>query len=341
MRNPIRTAFLAATIAVNISAIAPSLSPKPPNTPTKSEAYITRFKDLAMFEQLSTNIPASIKLGQALLESEAGESELAMNANNHFGLKCKTCSEEDAYMKIDDDRNKKGELVYSKFARFDSPEASFAAHSDRLTGDARYWPLFNYDRTDYRSWAYGLKACGYATDRYYAEKLITIIERYDLHRFDKPSMLSLSDIAQNSAPQFPEDLTSTNVPYDSDPNVPRREIVQTTNLQNAEDVLAVNLPYNSDPNVVRQQFPRENAQKKAKERENRERKKAEEQKRVANNYRTESTFTTNEGEQMHFTLYEVTLEGENENTAAKSAPKKQKAVLSKPVQRKKNVRVSH
>jgi hypothetical protein len=341
MRNPIRTAILAATIAVNISAVAPNLSPKPTNTPTKIEEYITRFKDLAMFEQLSTNIPASIKLGQALLESQAGESELAMNANNHFGLKCRTCSEDEAYMKIDDDRNKKGDLVYSKFSRFDSPEASFAAHSDRLTSDSRYWPLFNYDRTDYRSWAYGLKACGYATDRYYAEKLITIIERHDLHRFDKPSLLSLSDISQNPAPPFPEDLTATNLPYDSDPNVPRREIVQTTSLQNAENLTAVNVPYNSDPNVVRQQFRRENAKKEAKERENRQRKLAEEEKRVANNYRTESTFTNNEGEQMHFTLYEVTLEATNENTSPKSAPKKQKAVLSKPVQRKKNVRVSH
>jgi hypothetical protein len=305
MRNLYSAALWAAAIALNIGATAPYVSPKPPNTLTKSEEYIIRFKDLAMFEQLTTNIPASIKLGQALLESQAGESELAMNANNHFGLKCKTCSANDAYLKTDDEYNRKGQLIYSKFYRFDNAEASFSAHSYRLTTEPRYRRLFNNDRTDYRAWAYGLKACGYATDRNYAEKLIDIIEKYNLQRFDKPSLLSLSELAQNPPPQYSDDNFSVNLPYDSDPNVAKPQYYQRDNAQ----------------------IEAEEARKRRKMRET-------SSENVDNAYRTESSFRTQEGEQMHFTLYEVTLEGENVNVSPKSAPKKQ----VKPMQRKKNAR---
>jgi hypothetical protein len=310
MRNLILAVFWAATTVLHISAVEPNVSPKPPNTPTKTEEYISRFKDLAMFEQLTTNIPASIKLGQALLESQAGESELAVNANNHFGLKCKTCSENEAYLKLDDDRNKKGELILSKFYRFESAEASFAAHSQRLTTDPRYWSLFNISRTDYRAWAYGLKACGYATDKYYAEKLIALIERNDLQRFDKPSLLAFSEVAENQPPRYSADEMPVNKPYDSDPNVARAQVYQQERAQNETDT-----------------------------REKRPKVKVSDGKRVINNYRTESAFVSQEGEQMHFTLYEVTLEEANENVTPKSMPKKQAKIISTPVQRKKIVRV--
>lgn len=315
MRNLIWTVFAAVAIVLNISAVAPNISPKLPNEPNKIEEYIIRFKDLAMLEQLSTGIPASIKLGQALYESKAGESELAVNANNHFGLKCKTCTENNVYLKTDDEFNKKGELVYSKFQRFSTAEASFFAHSERLTTDARYRSLFNNDRTDYRAWANGLKICGYATDKRYAEKLIAIIEKYGLHRFDKPSLLSLSEVAQTAPPQYAAEQTAVNVPYDSDPNVR-------------------NTPYNTQENV----------QSTAVESDNRKQSKANaEGKKVANTYRTESEFITKEGEQMHFTLYEVTLEEENENikpeqVSAKNAPTKQPKRTPKPAQNKKIVR---
>jgi Mannosyl-glycoprotein endo-beta-N-acetylglucosaminidase len=315
MRNLTLAVLAAAAIVLNISAVAPNLSPKPPNTPTKIEEYILRFKDLAMFQQLTTNIPASIKLGQAVYESQAGESELAMNANNHFGLKCKGCSESNSYLKKDDEFNKKGELVYSKFQRFPTAEASFFAHSQRLTTDGRYRTLFNNERTDYRAWAHGLRACGYATDKRYAEKLIAIIEKYGLHRFDKPSLLSLSEVAQEETPQYAAEQTAVNVPYDSDPNVPTTRY----KVQEVEQEGAVELDNRKPINANS------------------------EGKKVENRYRTESEFTSNEGEQMHFTLYEVTLEEENENikpehVSPKNVPQKQKAVISKPVQRKKIVR---
>jgi hypothetical protein len=312
------TALAAAAIVLNISAVVTNVSPKPPNEPNKIEEYILRFKDLAMFQQLTTNIPASIKLGQAIYESQAGESELAIYANNHFGLKCKTCSENNSYLKKDDEYNKKGELVYSKFQRFPTAEASFFAHSDRLTTDPRYRTLFNNERTDYRAWANALKTCGYATDKRYAEKLIGIIEKYGLHRFDKPSLLSLSEVAQTAPLQYNGEQTAVNVPYDSDPNVPstryndnRQEKVQNNGKSNTLEL----------DNL--QQTKVKSADKK-----------------VTNTYRTESEFITKEGEQMHFTLYEVTLEEENddikpEDVSAKSAPTKKTKVAPKPVQRKK------
>lgn len=335
MRNLSKPVLWAVAIALNFGAIAPNLSPNTPNTPTKTEEYIARFKDLAMFEQLTTNIPASIKLGQALLESEAGASELATNANNHFGLKCRTCSESEAYLKLDDERNKKGELILSKFHRFETAEASFAAHSHRLTTEPRYWSLFNYDRMNYQAWAYGLKACGYATDRYYAEKLITIIEKYDLHRFDKPSELIPSEFSeQDRTPQYAADLTSVNVPYNSDPNLGRPDY----QLENAH-LEAQREARERQKEAEKRQIDIEKRDKNLEKREKcRKVKMPSDEKKVIHNYRTDSEFISPEGEQMHYTLYEVTLEGDTQNVLSKSAPKKKTTTISKPVQRKKNVR---
>ncbi|MDZ7877933.1 MAG: glucosaminidase domain-containing protein [Saprospiraceae bacterium] len=320
MRNSILAAFAVAAIVLSIGAVAPDYLPNSPNEPNKIEEYILRFKDLAMLQQLTTNIPASIKLGQAVYESQAGESELAMNANNHFGLKCRTCSGDNIYWKKDDEYNKKGELMYSKFERFPSAEASFFAHSERLTTDGRYRSLFNNDRTDYQSWAYGLKKCGYATDKQYAEKLIAIIERYGLHRFDKPSLLSLSEVAQTTPPKYAAEQTAVNVPYDSDPNVPSPR-------------------YNLQENVQRD--VEENVQNNAAETNRRKQSKTQ---KMTNTYRAESEFVTKEGEQMHFTLYEVTVEEDKdsvkpESVYSKNIPQKQPKVAPRtPTQRKKIVR---
>jgi Mannosyl-glycoprotein endo-beta-N-acetylglucosaminidase len=307
MRKLLRAALCAATFALNISASSPDLSPQPPNPNTANQEYIARFKDLAMFDQLSTGIPASIKLGQALLESQAGESELAMNANNHFGLKCRNCPESEAYMKTDDEYDKKtGALIYSKFQRFNTPEASYSAHSHRLTTESRYRPLFNNDRTNYRAWAYGLQKCGYATAKDYAERLIRIIEANNLQRFDKPSFLSIPEIAGTVPPQYPADNLSVNVPYDSDPNA-------------ANQAYLAEKPRKSGVEAIR--TTQSNGRK------------------IVNNFCTESAYISKEGEQMQFTLYEVTLEETPEEVNAKNAAtKKQKAVLSQPVQRPKTVR---
>lgn len=150
--------------------------------------YVDEFKEVAIREMERAGIPASIKLAQAILESNAGKSDLARRANNHFGIKCGSGWDGKTYYKKDDDYNEKGELVESCFRSYRNPEASFVAHSEFLRDPAkqfRYGFLFRLDPTDYKGWAEGLRRAGYATSANYPRKLIDIIERYQLNRYDK------------------------------------------------------------------------------------------------------------------------------------------------------------
>lgn len=152
-----------------------------------ADAYISRYKDIAISEMHRTGIPASIKLAQGLLESDWGRSDLATLANNHFGIKCGGSWDGKTYYKEDDDRDDQGNLIQSCFRSFDRVDDSYIAHSDFLTDPRkayRYGQLFYLDPTDYKSWAKGLRKSGYATDPKYPQKLISIIEKYQLHRFD-------------------------------------------------------------------------------------------------------------------------------------------------------------
>lgn len=149
------------------------------------ENYVSQFRDIAIREMMRTGIPASIKLAQGVMESQSGRSELAIQANNHFGIKCKSNWSGPTYAYKDDDLNDKGELVESCFRKYESPEQSYKDHSDFLKNRSRYKLLFEFDKSDYRSWARGLKMCGYATDPAYAEKLIEIIERFELYNLDR------------------------------------------------------------------------------------------------------------------------------------------------------------
>ncbi len=152
-----------------------------------SDAYISMYKDIAIFEMKRTGIPASIKLAQGLLESDWGRSKLAREANNHFGMKCGSLWEGNTYYKEDDDRDKRGKIIKSCFRVFNDAIDSYIAHSDFLTRsgrDGRYGFLFDLDPTDYEGWARGLRKAGYATDPAYPQKLIKIIRKYKLDRFD-------------------------------------------------------------------------------------------------------------------------------------------------------------
>jgi len=140
------------------------------------QAYIEKYKDLAITEQERHAIPASITMAQALLESSAGVSRLATIGNNHFGIKCGKDWTGDA-MHHDDDQL--GEC----FRKYKKPIESFEDHSLFLKRQ-RYAFLFQYDITDYKAWANGLSRAGYATDPTYPEKLIKIIETYDLAKLD-------------------------------------------------------------------------------------------------------------------------------------------------------------
>ncbi len=147
-------------------------------------AYIQRYSQIAIQEMERSGVPASIKLAQAILESSAGSSSLAQDANNHFGIKCGGgWGGEKMYRKDDDYR--KGKLIKSCFRAYPSAESSFIAHTDFLTNQPRYAFLFRLDPTNFKSWARGLKKAGYASDPNYDHRLISIIESYNLDQFDK------------------------------------------------------------------------------------------------------------------------------------------------------------
>jgi flagellum-specific peptidoglycan hydrolase FlgJ len=140
--------------------------------------YVERFHSIAVGEMKKFGIPASISLAQGLIESRAGTSKLAVNNNNHFGIKCfsRNCKKGHC-TNFTDDTHK------DFFRKFKSPWESWRSHSHLLAA-GRYTKLKKHG-TDYRKWAYGLKSIGYATDRNYAEKLIGIIERYELYKYDR------------------------------------------------------------------------------------------------------------------------------------------------------------
>ncbi|WP_019967213.1 glucosaminidase domain-containing protein [Segatella maculosa] len=141
------------------------------------QEYIDQYKDLAIEEMLRYNIPASITLAQGIFESGAGRSELSVKGNNHFGIKCHGWTGRSVYHD-DDARNE-------CFRAYDNVLQSYEDHSKFLRYNVRYNSLFTLQRTDYRGWAQGLKACGYATNPRYADKLIELIELYKLYELDK------------------------------------------------------------------------------------------------------------------------------------------------------------
>ena len=141
------------------------------------QQYIYQYKDVAISQMLHYGIPASITLAQGLFESGAGKSELAIKANNHFGIKCNGWTGRRSYHD-DDEQNE-------CFRAYDNAYESYEDHSKFLTGSRRYRSLFSLKTTDYKGWARGLKTAGYATNPKYADKLIEIIQLYKLYEYDK------------------------------------------------------------------------------------------------------------------------------------------------------------
>ncbi len=141
------------------------------------QAYIEKYKEVAIEEMMLFGIPASITLAQGILESGDGESKLAKEANNHFGIKCHLDWDGP---KIYHDDDEKGEC----FRKYKHAEESYRDHSTFLRDRSRYADLFKLDRTDYKSWAHGLKKAGYATNPNYPKLLIKIIEENNLHQYD-------------------------------------------------------------------------------------------------------------------------------------------------------------
>ena len=170
MRKPMKKLLLALllTLVIGLQASAQS---------RLYQQYIERYRDIAIEQMLKWKVPASITLAQGLLESAAGQSSLATNGNNHFGIKCHGWTGRTIYR--DDDRRNEC------FRAYGSAYESFEDHSRFLATGQRYKGLFSLKTTDYKGWARGLKAAGYATNPRYAQSLIDIIENYNLSQYDR------------------------------------------------------------------------------------------------------------------------------------------------------------
>ncbi|NJK98956.1 MAG: LysM peptidoglycan-binding domain-containing protein [Bacteroidales bacterium] len=143
--------------------------------------YIKTYKDIAIEEMHRSGIPASITLAQGMLESENGNSSLAKEGKNHFGIKCHDWTGGKIY-RDDDEKNE-------CFRKYKSEYESFKDHTDFLKGRSRYSFLFEYSSTDYKNWAQGLKKAGYATNPSYSQLLIKLIEGNKLYAYDQELLL--------------------------------------------------------------------------------------------------------------------------------------------------------
>lgn len=165
--------------------------------------YINQYKDIAKNNMSQYGIPASIILGQGILESGAGTGPLSAIANNHFGIKCHK-EWTGPSVKYDDDE------AQECFRKYQQPSESYQDHSLFLTSRSRYASLFSLNKSDYAAWARGLRAAGYATDPKYPQKLIGIIERYQLNKYDSEVLgtefiptKTLPSVAKDSVPSVP------------------------------------------------------------------------------------------------------------------------------------------
>ncbi len=164
-----RTGFLLLFVFCGIMGIA--------QQNTSRQQYINKYKTTAINEMKRSGVPASITLAQGILESNNGNSTLAVKANNHFGIKCHDNWNGKRYYHDDDRPNE-------CFRKYKNADKSFRDHSDFLTKHRRYAFLFELKTTDYKSWARGLKKAGYATHSKYDKLLIKIIEENELYKFD-------------------------------------------------------------------------------------------------------------------------------------------------------------
>lgn len=150
---------------------------RPPKNLSQTESYIYQYAEIAKQEMKFFGIPASITLAQGILESGNGQGQLTSRSNNHFGIKCNGWKGAKVYHDDDEDQE--------CFRKYTHAEYSYRDHSLFLFNRSRYAFLFDYDSTDYKAWAKGLKKAGYATDPKYPKKLMSLIERYDLDKYDE------------------------------------------------------------------------------------------------------------------------------------------------------------
>ena len=192
------------TVVILLCALVAVMSVAAKERQTREE-YVEKYKAIAIAHMERYGIPASITMAQGILESDSGNSYLSRTSNNHFGIKCKKSW---TGKKVYHDDDAKGEC----FRAYPSVEASYQDHADFLDQSPRYDSLFAYASDDYRSWARGLKACGYATAPDYAERLVKIIESMKLYLLDKDNgnkIYSAAKTAVENAEQWWESNVAT------------------------------------------------------------------------------------------------------------------------------------
>lgn len=210
------------TVVVNVSPI---------------DDYISLYGEIAQEEMRLYHIPASITLAQGILESSSGRGRLSVEANNHFGIKCHEWTGARIYH--DDDADQEC------FRKYNDPKYSYRDHSLFLKERKRYYKLFELDIDDYEGWAKGLKAAGYATDRKYPDKLISLIERYELYKYDeivtgKTRIASVNQPAELSHRVVKGDtLYSLSKRYNTTVDTIKRLNKMSTNDLNIGDLLVV------------------------------------------------------------------------------------------------------
>jgi Mannosyl-glycoprotein endo-beta-N-acetylglucosaminidase len=180
MRKSITTLFCFFTILTSYAKADNSI-----------ESYISKYRLITQLESHRSGIPASIILAQAILESGYGNSDLCLRSKNHFGIKWKNARDGNYVYSLDDDYDSDGKHIPSKFIQYENDIISFHHHTDFLMCRVNYNQLFNFTRSDFTNWAYGLKDCGYSTDKTYGTQLIQIIKRYELFNYDLPDILTV------------------------------------------------------------------------------------------------------------------------------------------------------
>ncbi len=187
------------------------------------KTYIDQYKEIAKDNMRTHGIPASITLAQGILESGSGNGRLAKEANNHFGIKCHTGWTGDS-IKHDDD------ALQECFRKYRHASESFRDHSLFLTSRARYNDLFKLNKDDYQGWAKGLRKAGYATDPKYPDKLISLIQRYELYQYDNEVLgnLKTKTIQQETSNEVTK--PNTNVSNSNDTAVLAHKVAEGDTL---------------------------------------------------------------------------------------------------------------
>jgi len=215
-------------------------------------SYIEQYRQLAIEEQRRSGVPAAITLAQGIHETAAGNSELAVNANNHFGIKCKKEWTGMTYKYTDDAPNE-------CFRKYENPIQSYRDHSDYLANSPRYASLFKLSLTDYAGWATGLKRAGYATNPKYAQLLIKLVEDYKLQDYTYIAMESTENPFKESAEKIKEIRTANNGEIIPTQDAKKSEL--TASLKTEEYVppapaakkKGMQVYYGNEPNEVKQE----------------------------------------------------------------------------------------